>query len=160
MQKTSRHDLNQNLSIYFIVYLFERLQGLMKQGSTSTGFIPGHSLSGNLAIVLENSRKILQLTSRSRVPSPHVTEHGLQSPEMKLFFCFFVLFFGGIFFFLCMYVVIDRLCNKIFKKKLCFFFFKERGEKNKKKIKKNLRIDKIEKIKMISTKQQRSTLSK
>ncbi len=73
-------------------YLLERLHGLMKQGSVSAGLVPGHSLSGSLAIVLENSRKILQWTSRSRVPSPQVTEHGLHSPAMKLslvFVCFF-----------------------------------------------------------------------
>lgn len=56
-------------------YLFERLQGLIKQGSVSIGLGPGHSLSGNVAIVLENSRKILQCTSRSLVPSPQLTEH-------------------------------------------------------------------------------------
>lgn len=93
--------------LFFVSYLLERLQGLMKQGSISAGLSPGHSLSGNLAIVFENSRKILQLTSRSRVPSPQVTEHGLQSPAMKLFlhvvdrfflFCLckeMIFFFGG-----------------------------------------------------------------
>lgn len=64
--------------------MLDRLQGRMKQGSTSVGLTPGHSLSGRLAIVLENSRNILQWTWRWRVPSPQVTEHELHSPAMKL----------------------------------------------------------------------------
>lgn len=48
----------------------------VKHESVSLGFGPGHSLSGRLAIVLVNSRKILQLTSRFRKPSPHSTLHG------------------------------------------------------------------------------------
>jgi len=63
----------------------EEPQDRKKQGSTSEGLGPGHSLSGSTAIVLENSRNILQCTSRSRVPSPHVAEHGAHSPVMKLY---------------------------------------------------------------------------
>lgn len=52
--------------------------------SESTGFGPLHWKSGKLAIVLLNSRKILQRTSRRRIPSPHVTEHGDHASAMNL----------------------------------------------------------------------------
>ena len=73
-----------------VVDLLEKLQGRMKQGSASAGLTPGHSRSGRSAMVRENSRKILQCTARRRTPSPHDTEHGLQSPAMKLRVVFFL----------------------------------------------------------------------
>jgi hypothetical protein len=48
------------------------------------GFGPGHDLSGKVATVLENSRKILHATFRFRMPSPQGTLHASQSSTMKL----------------------------------------------------------------------------
>lgn len=52
--------------------------------SVSAGFGPEHCLSGSFAIVLENSRNILQCTSLFLMPSPHVTLQGLQSSAINL----------------------------------------------------------------------------
>ena len=58
--------------------------GRSTQISVSVGFNPGHSLSGRVATVLENSRKILHSTLRKRMPSPQEAEHWDHWSVMKL----------------------------------------------------------------------------
>ena len=55
-----------------------------KQISVSAGFGPGHLESSSVAMVLENSRKILHSTRRFRMPSPHLALQSPQSATMKL----------------------------------------------------------------------------
>ena len=58
--------------------------GRLRQRITEAGFWPGHSLSGSLATVWENSSSILHSTARSRTPSPHSALHSPHSPTMNL----------------------------------------------------------------------------
>ena len=55
-----------------------------KQISVKGGLGPGHSWSGNTATVLENSKKILHSTFRSRIPSPHGELQSPHSSTIKL----------------------------------------------------------------------------
>lgn len=55
-----------------------------KQISVVGGFGPGHDLSGRVATVFENSRKILHSTFRFRTPSPQGTLQASQSSTIKL----------------------------------------------------------------------------
>ena len=58
--------------------------GVSTQISVSAGLTPGHSLSGRVATVLENSMKILHSTFLNLTPSPQLELQGDQPSTMKL----------------------------------------------------------------------------